>query len=159
MEIAGEKYQIHFDPALPEGIAFKDLAGNVVDVNSSIGRKLELKVFEKISDKYQVFARECKDIKTPLGQIIPDAMKPKVLQAIADKLHKPITVVQQMSFGPFIESMQKFSDAPSMKRFIAMLGGGSKLNAAMGIGTILLLNDDDKSTEELGMEYVKYTFG
>ncbi len=76
---------------------FKDLQGNIITDASPLMRSLESKVFVDITEKYRVFARQCKDIKTPLGKLIPDAMKPKILQALADKLHKPLVVIENMT--------------------------------------------------------------
>lgn len=69
-----------FDKSVPEGVVFADEAGKAIAANSPIVRQLETKVFVKMSEKYHSFAMHCKDIKTPLGRIISDRMKPKILQ-------------------------------------------------------------------------------
>ncbi len=131
VNVDGVKYQVKFDKSVPEGIVFADEAGKAIAANSPIVRQLESKVFVKMSEKYKAFGIHCKDIQTPLGKLIPERMKLKMFKTIADKLHKPLTVIENMTVGQVIESFQQFADAPTFANFVRALSGGGGLNTML----------------------------
>lgn len=158
IELGTQKYQIHFDPSVPEGIIFRDAAGQVIAGDHIIARQLESKVFAKMSEKYKAFEFQCRDVKTPLGRLIPEAMKPKILKELSQKLHKPITVLENMTLGPVVEGLHSFANAPTFGKFFNVITGGNNFNRLM-LGTILYLDMQPNSEANAGADYIKYVFG
>lgn len=134
MSIDGVSYEVHFDATKAQKVTFKDLNGAVIADTDPIIRQLESKVFVDITKKYKAFVRSCKDIQTPLGKLIPDAIaNQKFLKTVADKLRVPIVVVEKMTIGPFLEACEKFADLPTLRNFISVTTGGG------GVNTMLLV--------------------
>lgn len=146
---------MHFDPTKPEKILFTDAAANVLKSTDPLVGQLERKVFVRMSEKYKSFAMQCKDIKTPLGRLIPDSMKPKMFKVLADKLHKPITFVEKYTVGEVIEGFEHFADAPSFKNFILAIGGGGGFNTMLLTG-VLMMDVGNNKWDELSTDYIKY---
>ena len=158
IELGTQKYQVHFDKSVPEGVVFRDAAGQTIAADHIIARQIESKVFAKMSEKYKAFAYQCKDVKTPLGRMIPDSLKPKILTALSQRLHKPIKVIENMSFGPVIESLERFADAPTFGKFFNIVTGGSNFNRLM-LGTVIYMDMQPGSEGDIGSDYIKYVLG